>query len=308
VTVAWLFPGQGSHSVGMADAWRERSPLARDALDEAATVLGFDLPALVAEGPQAKLDDTYNQQPALLSTSVAILRAALDEGLLPPPSYVAGHSLGEFGALVAAEALSYAAALSLVRERGRLMGEAGTLAPGRMVAILGLDDALVESTVARFPGAEVANYNAPGQVVISGSAEAVVAAAEALAAAGARRTVPLPITIAAHSALMAPAAQSFTQQLLAAPFTAPKVPVVVNRSSEPLTDVEGLRAALAAQLTAPVLWTQSVERMLADGVRRFYEVGPGGVLTGLVRRIARERGYADAQFISLAEPPADVAP
>lgn len=288
----------------MAGAWCDRDPVARATLAEAGEVLGFDLAGLIAEGPQAELDDTYNQQPAILAASVAILRAARARDVLPEPLLVAGHSLGEFTALVAAEALEFPAALGLVRERGRLMRAAGTAAGGRMVAVLGLDDDVVVRIVERFPGAQVANFNSPGQVVISGAVDAVEAASNALADAGAKRLVPLPITIAAHSALMAPAAADFAAAVAATAIVKPRVPVVVNCSAEPVVEVSELRRALAGQLTSPVRWTGSVERMLAAGVDTFYEVGPGGVLTGLARRIARHGGWADLTFVNLAEPPA----
>ncbi len=301
MSVAWLFPGQGSHGVGMADAWCARSDVARATLAEAADVLGFDLPRLVADGPAKELDDTYNQQPAILATSVAILRAARHEGLLPDAALVAGHSLGEFSALVAAGVLDYAAALRLVRERGRLMKEAGNVAPGCMVAVLGLDDAAVEAACAANPGAQVANYNAPGQVVISGSVAGVDGAVEALRAAGAKRLVPLPITIAAHSELMLPAGEAFGRAVAAAPFAVAEVPVVMNFSASPARAPNAMRRAVAGQLTSPVRWTASIQHMAHGGVTRFIEVGPGTVLAGLVRRILRGSG-APLEIVTLADP------
>jgi [acyl-carrier-protein] S-malonyltransferase len=303
VSVAWLFPGQGSHSIGMAGAWCARSAEARAALAEAADVLGFDLPGLIANGPAKDLDDTHNQQPAVLATCVAILRAARAAGLLPDATLVAGHSLGEFGALVAAGSLSYPDALRLVRERGRLMKAAGEQGPGRMLAVLGLSDTVVEAACQAHPGAQVANYNAPGQVVISGATVAVDAAAADLRVAGAKRLVPLPITIAAHSALMAPAASLFARAVDSAPFALAGVPVVVNGSAEPLRAPDDLRRAVAAQLTSPVRWTASVQRMVAEGVTTFYEVGPGAVLGGLVRRIVRDVPDREFNVVALAEPP-----
>jgi [acyl-carrier-protein] S-malonyltransferase len=233
---------------------------------------------------------------------VAVLRAAREAGRLPQADFVAGHSLGEFSALVAAGSLDFPEALRLVRERGRLMGEAGRRAPGRMLAVLGLPDEAVEEAVRRHPGAQVANYNAPGQVVVSGEAAAVEALAGDLAASGAMRLVPLPITIAAHSALMEPAARAFREVVAQAAWRDAELPVVVNRSAEPLTSAAALQDAVAQQLTSPVRWTQSVERLLAAGVSRFYEVGPGSVLSGLVRRIARGRPGVELQVASLAEP------
>jgi [acyl-carrier-protein] S-malonyltransferase len=305
VTVGWLFPGQGSQRVGMLGAWCQRSAPARAAVDEAEAVLGLDLGRLMAEGPAETLDDTVNQQPAVLAASVAILRGARAAGQLPDAAMVAGHSLGEFGALVASQALSYPDALRLVRERGRLMGAAGRAAPGRMVAVLGLPDAVVEAACRRHPGCQVANYNAPGQVVISGAVEAVEAAAAELEAAGAKRLARLPITIAAHSQLMAEAAAAFAVRLAEVPFEAPTVPVVQNRTGAPTRDPGALRAGLAAQLTSGVQWSAGVRAMIGAGVRTFYEVGPGTVLAGLVRRIARELGEGGeaVRVVGLDEPP-----
>lgn len=299
---AWLFPGQGSQYVGMAMAWARASACARAALDEAAEVLGFDLPGLLADGPEADLNDTYNQQPAILAASVAILRAALDT--LPPPVFVAGHSLGEYGALVAAGALGYPDALRLVRERGRLMRLAGTRAPGRMAAVLGLEDAAVEAVCRDVAGAQVANYNAPGQVVISGTIAGVEDASARLKEAGARRIMPLPITIAAHSALMAPAADAFAGAVAQAPIGPASVPVVANVTARPITSADDIRRELADQLTASVRWTQTIEAMAAAGVSAFYEIGPGKVLTGLVKRIVPAGGGAEPMLFNLDMPPA----
>lgn len=297
---AWLFPGQGSQSVGMAAAWARASTCAADALAEAAEVLGFDLPRLIFEGPAADLDDTYNQQPALLAASVAILRAAFDR--LPEPVFVAGHSLGEYAALVAAGSLAYPDALRLVRERGRLMRQAGRERPGGMAAILGLDDATVERVCRALPEVQVANYNAPGQVVISGSNEGVGAAVEALRAAGARRVMPLPITIAAHSALMAPAAGRFAAALRAAPIGPATVPVLANLSAQPIQSVEAIRAELEGQLTGSVRWTASIQAMRAAGVDQFFEIGPGRVLSGLVKRIGQADGGPPPALHTLETP------
>ena len=298
--VAWLFPGQGSQYVGMTSAWARASDCARLALDEAADVLGFDLPGLMADGPEADLNDTYNQQPAILAASVAILRAALDA--LPAPAFVAGHSLGEYSALVAAGAVGYPDALRLVRERGRLMRLAGTRAPGRMAAVLGLDDAAVEAVCREVPGVQVANYNAPGQVVISGTIAGVETASARLKDAGARRIMPLPITIAAHSQLMEPAADAFAPAIAEAPIGPAAVPLVANVSAQPIADAADIRRELADQLTASVRWTQTIEGMAAAGVTAFYEIGPGRVLSGLVKRIVPAGGGAEPAIYSLDVP------
>ena len=302
MSVAWLFPGQGSQSIGMAGDWVRASSCAREALEEAAEVLGFDLPGLMAEGPESELADTYNQQPALLAASVAILRAAFEQ--LPAPSFVAGHSLGEYSALVAAGSIGYPDALRLVRERGRLMREAGRRQPGRMAAILGLEDAVVEAVCAATPGVELANYNAPGQVVISGTIAGVDDAVEALAAAGAKRSVILPITIAAHSALMAGAAEAFEAVVdRVAPLDA-SVPVVANLSARPIREAVEIRAELKGQLTGSVRWTDSILTLADAGVTDYYEIGSGRVLCGLVKRVLRERGGPAPALHPMETPPA----
>ncbi len=297
---AWLFPGQGSQYVGMVTAWSVASPCARAALDEAIEALGLDLPRLLAEGPDEVLGDTYNQQPALLAASVAILRAASER--LPEPRFVAGHSLGEYSALVAAGALGYPDALRLVRERGRLMREAGRAAPGGMAAVLGLPDAAVEAVCTGIDGVQVANYNAPGQVVISGTVAGVDAATARLRDEGARRVMPLPITIAAHSHLMAPVAGSFAALVHAAPLAEAGVPVIANVTAEPITAPDAIRTELAGQLTASVRWTATIEAMAAAGVTDYYEIGPGRVLLGLVKRILAARGDPEPRLISLDTP------
>lgn len=301
MSVAWLFPGQGSQYVGMAGAWARQSTCARDALAEASEHLGFDLAGLMAEGPQDTLSDTYNQQPALLAASVAILRAAYDD--LPPPTFVAGHSLGEYAALVAAGALGYPEALSLVRERGRLMKLAGDAAPGGMAAILGLEDGQVEAVCDTIDGVQVANYNAAGQVVISGEQAAVASAMAALKEAGAKRTVLLPITIAAHSLLMAPASEALALAIDRAGIGEAHTPVVANLSARPIRAAADIRDELRGQLTGSVRWAASVQRMADDGVDQFIEVGSGSVLTGLVKRILRDRHGPPIIAVSLDQPP-----
>lgn len=298
---AWLFPGQGSHHVGMATGWANRSAAARDALAEAAAVLGYDLPALMADGPAETLEETSHQQPALLVAAVAALRGSA--GTIPPPAFVAGHSVGEYAALVASGAVGYPDALRLVQARATLMREAGRRHPGGMAAILGLDDGVVEATCATVPGVQVGNYNAPGQVVISGTVDGVAQACEALQAAGAKRIVPIRITVAAHSHLMAEAAAEFNARVDALAVTDAGIPVVANVTAAPITAADDLRAEMRAQLTHAVRWTSSVETMLAAGVRTFYEIGPGTVLGGLVKRVAR--GWPDAEITvhALGEPP-----
>ncbi len=308
---ALLFPGQGSQQVGMAQAVAAAWPAARAALDEADEVLGFALSRLMAEGPEETLTDTINAQPALLAASVAILAALESEfGTLlgaqtsssAPPArqtgtsavqgvYVAGHSMGEYTALVAAGSLRYADGLRLVRERGRLMKEAGARSPGMMAAILGLEEEKVAAICAEATAAggiaQVANDNCPGQVVISGDTRGMEAAMAALRTAGAKKVAPLAVSIAAHSPLMKPAAEELKAAIAATPLSPPMVPVIGNTSAQPLTDVEAIRSELAAQLTGSVRWTSTLQWLADAGVGTFVEVGPGEVLSGLVKRVAR---------------------
>ena len=293
---AFLFPGQGSQQVGMAQSVAAAYPAARAALDEADAVLGFALSRLMAEGPEADLTDTINAQPALLAGSVAIMRAL--ESVADVSSnaggqqvYVAGHSLGEYTALVAAGSLTYADGLRLVRERGRLMKEAGERTPGMMAAVLGLDEATVTAicaeTTAGVGVAEVANDNTHGQVVISGDRAGMEATMAALSAAGAKRVMPLAVSIAAHSRLMQPAADQFQATIDATPLAPPAVPVIGNTTGLPLTTVDDIRRELGAQLTGSVRWTATIQWLEAVGVTTFVEIGPGEVLSGLVKRTAR---------------------
>lgn len=265
------------------------SERAAEVFAQADDLLGMSISRLCFDGPAEQLNDTANTQPALLIVSVAALHA-LRERSLGEPAYVAGHSLGEFSALVAADSLSFAEALHLVRERGRLMKEAGQHSPGGMAAVLGLDTeevddicASIREAVSGYVG--VANDNCPGQVVISGEEQALEAAVEAAHAAGARRVRRLAVSIAAHSPLMTDAAVSFREALAGVTLRPPKIPLVANATAGPLTDPVQIRQALERQLTSPVRWAESVRWMADQGVTRFIEVGPGDVLTGLVRRI-----------------------
>jgi [acyl-carrier-protein] S-malonyltransferase len=300
----------------MAAAVADAYPAAREALAEADDVLGFGLSRLMAEGPEATLTDTINAQPALLAGSIAILRAieaelrsartdlaALSGGQLPNGVYLAGHSLGEYSALVAAGSLAYADGLRLVRERGRLMQEAGQRAPGMMAAILGLDEdkvaAICAEVTARGGIAQVANDNCPGQTVISGDNSGMQAAMAALAAAGAKKVVPLAVSIAAHSPLMRPAAEELQAAIMATPLAPPQAPVIGNTTAQPLTSIEAIRSELSAQLTQSVRWTATLQYLADAGVGTFVEIGPGEVLSGLVKRVARS-----AVRFSVGEPDA----
>jgi len=296
---AFLFPGQGSQEVGMGHALAEKYPSAAAAFQEADDVLGIELSRLCFAGPEETLTDTINAQPALLATSVATLRAIESEldGRIPaaadgPSSYVAGHSMGEYTALVAVGSLAYADALRLVRERGRLMQKAGQTAPGLMAAILGMEESRVAEVCAEVTVgsrlAQVANDNCPGQVVISGNQEGMEAAMEALRKAGARKVVPLAVSIAAHSPLMAPVAAELGEVIDATPLNAAKTPLIANTSAEPIQTVDAIRAELKAQLTGSVRWTASMGCAIDAGINRFVEIGPGNVLASLVKRVQRK--------------------
>lgn len=306
---AFIFPGQGSQQVGMAAAIAAQYPVAQATFAEADELLGFPLSTLCFEGPEAALTDTINAQPALLTTSVAILRV-LEQALgsaVPTPgatgtTLVAGHSMGEYSALVAADSISFADALRLVRERGRLMKLAGERNPGLMAAILGLDEDVVAAICAEASQggqiAQVANDNCPGQVVISGDRPGMETAMAALSAAGARKVVPLAVSIAAHSPLMQPAADELSAAIAATPIAPPAVPVIGNTSAQPLTTADAIRTELTAQLTGSVRWTASIQFALQAGVTNFVEIGPGDVLTALIKRIDRA---AQRQAISAPE-------
>jgi [acyl-carrier-protein] S-malonyltransferase len=268
----------------------ETYPEARQVYDKADSILGFSLSGLCFEGPKEALDDTVNTQPAVFVTSLATLRALEAEGSLPKPAMVAGHSLGELTALVAAGAMGLADGLCLVRERGRLMKLAGERSPGGMAAVLKVDTSDVERACRDASdetgnAVQIANYNAPGQLVISGDREALSRAIELLREQGARRIIPLAVSIAAHSPLMGAVVKEFRGAVDATHFSAPSVPVVANISARPLRTVEEIRNELAGQLTWPVRWTSSVQWMVDQGVGRFLEVGPRNVLSKLVRWI-----------------------
>ncbi|MBX3052521.1 MAG: ACP S-malonyltransferase [Caldilineaceae bacterium] len=302
-SLALLFPGQGSQEVGMAQALAQHYPAAKAVLDEADEVLGFSLSTLCFHGPEEKLMDTINAQPALLATSMAALAALQSElGALPTPGVFAGHSMGEYSALVAAGCLAYSDGLRLVRERGRLMKEAGQKSPGLMAAILGLDEAVVAQVCADAQAAtggivQVANDNCPGQIVISGDKAGMERAMADLESAGARKVVALAVSIAAHSPLMAPAAAQLKAAIDTTPVRPPIAPVIGNTSGVPLTSPEAIRDELVAQLTGSVRWTASMQHAVDAGVETFVEVGPGEVLAGLMKRIARK-----SERMSVADP------
>jgi len=309
VSCAYLFPGQGSQHVGMGCDLHAAFPAARAVFDLADRTLGIPLSRLCFCGPPERLNDTLNAQPSILAASIAALRV-LQERCDDSPAYVAGHSMGEFSALVAAGALSFEDGLRLVRNRGRLMKEASERSPGAMAAVLGLEREPVEAVctaVRKRTGQYVgiANDNCPGQFVISGTSMALEQAMELAREGGARRVIRLDVTIAGHSPLMAEAAAEFRQLLDLTPFREPIIPLIANATAGPLTDPGGIRDALAQQLTSPVRWTGSVRWMIAHGVARFLEVGPKDVLKGLLRRIDRTvEGLTVAQVLA---PPSEAA-
>lgn len=294
--VAFIFPGQGSQSVGMGRALAAASPAAAAVFAAADDALGESISTLAWEGPEESLNLTENAQPALLTTSIAYLVAASERARaagmeLPEPRFAAGHSMGQYSAMVAAGALDLADGVRLVRERGRQMQASGAGRDGAMAAVLGLDDDAIPELVRRASAHgifAVANRNSPGQVVVSGERPAINAAAELAKSLGAKRAIVLPVSVAAHSPLMAEAATAMRAILANVEFHDPHVPLLANADARAITTADGARAELVDHLTAGVDWVRAVETMLAAGVDTFVEVGPGKVLTNLVKRIAPE--------------------
>ncbi|MDR6227267.1 ACP S-malonyltransferase [Desmospora profundinema] len=287
---AFLFPGQGSQAVGMGVEAFEADALARDRFEQADDVLGFSLSKLAFEGPEDELRLTANAQPAILTTSASLL-ALVEREWGGKPDFVAGHSLGEYTALVAAGVLRFEDAVAAVRQRGLLMEEAVPAGQGGMAAVIGLEreavDTICEEIREQGQVVEPANYNCPGQLVISGEKKAVEQASQAAAEAGARRVIALPVSGPFHSRLMKPAADKMEEVLSALPLEQAYIPVVTNVSARPETDVDAIRRKLVQQIYSPVLWEDSVRWMLEQGVDTFVEIGPGNVLTGLVRKVDR---------------------
>lgn len=284
---AFVFPGQGSQTVGMLAELAAQFPIVEETFGEASSALGYDLWQLVQQGPAEELNKTWQTQPALLAASVAIFRVWQQQGG-KSPALMAGHSLGEYSALVCAGVLDFKAAIRLVELRGKLMQEAVPEGTGAMYAIIGLDnDAIAKACEESAQGLVVSpvNFNSPGQVVIAGNKEAVERAGVACKAAGAKRALPLPVSVPSHCALMKPAADKLAVALQNITFNAPQVPVVNNVDVRTENDPEAIRSALVRQLCSPVRWTESVEFIAAQGVTSLLEVGPGKVLTGLTKRI-----------------------
>ena len=293
--VALVFPGQGSQFVGMGKALYEASAAARRIFDQADETLGFPLTGLCFHGPADELEDTINAQPAILTVSIAALEAlkerVAEAGHRIDPTVVAGHSLGEFTALIAAGVIDFPAGLQLVRERGRLMKEAGEVNPGGMAAVIGLDAAVLAavcSDAADDGVIAVANDNCPGQTVISGEIAALLRAMEMAKERGAKRVARLGISIASHSPLMERVSAGLSELMSRLEMLSPQVPVVANVTGTAMSSVEDIRQELAYHVERPVNWTRSVAEMVNGGVTTFVEVGPGEVLSGLIRRINRD--------------------
>ena len=287
--VAYVFPGQGSQSTGMGWDLYNSYPSTKEVFDEADASLGFPLSRLCFEGPDEELIKTHNVQPAILVVSIACLKALKEAAIanFSSPTFVAGHSLGEYTALVTAGVLSLADAVLLVRERGRLMYEAGLKNPGSMLAVIGLDEETVKS-ICLHSRTEISNLNCPGQIVISGAIEALTKANELAKARGARVLIPLKVSGAFHSALMEPIIAEFSKIVSGFEFNPPAVPIISNVTAQPLIDVDQTKEELVKQLRNCIQWQRSVEYMVHNGVTTFYEIGPGRVLSGLIRRINSE--------------------
>jgi len=302
VKIAFLFPGQGSQAVGMGVAFAQEFKSSAAVWQEADDALGFSLSGLCREGPEADLVLTANTQPAVLTASVAAAAALADRGVVP--HLAAGHSLGEYSALVAAGALSFRDAVRLVRRRGEFMQEAVPVGAGAMAALMGVELSVAEEACAEAAGGEVvgvANINAPGQIVIAGHRAAVERAVKAVASRGGRRSVMLPVSAPFHSALMTPAADRLAAELETVAVETPRLPVVRNVDAELTTTAEKVKPFLIRQVASPVRWTDCVSRLAREGATTYLEVGPGRVLTGLLKRtLEGVRGHAVEDPASLA--------
>ncbi|HXD72463.1 MAG TPA: ACP S-malonyltransferase [Vicinamibacterales bacterium] len=297
--IAFLFPGQGSQKVGMGKALADAFPICRQTFEEADAALGYPLSRIIFEGPEDQLTLTENTQPAILTMSVAAGRLLEEKGL-PVPAFVAGHSLGEYTANVAAGTFSFADAVQIVRRRGKYMQEAVPVGTGAMAAILGLDAGKVAQACAEAAQGEVvspANINGAGQIVIAGATAAVARASEKAKALGAKRAIPLPVSAPFHCAMMKPAEDRLAPELRALKTRDPRMPIVANVDAEPKRDAKSAIEALVAQVSSPVRWEAVVQRLAKEGVTTYVEVGPGTVLSGLVKKIQK-----DATVLNVATP------
>ncbi|EKO3433304.1 ACP S-malonyltransferase [Vibrio fluvialis] len=300
---AIVFPGQGSQAVGMLAELGEQYDVVKQTFAEASDALGYDLWALVQNGPAEDLNQTFRTQPALLASSVAIWRVWQELGL-EQPEVLAGHSLGEYSALVCAGVIDFKAAIKLVELRGQLMQEAVPAGTGAMYAIIGLDDAAIAKACEEAAQGDVVspvNFNSPGQVVIAGQKDAVERAGVLCKEAGAKRALPLPVSVPSHCALMKPAAEKLAVALEALTFNTPQIPVINNVDVVAETDPAKIKDALVRQLHSPVRWTEGVEKMAEQGIEKLIEVGPGKVLTGLTKRIVKTLDAAAVNDIASLE-------
>lgn len=279
---AYIFPGQGSQFTGMAKDLYEQHTLVKDLFEQANTLLGFRITDVMFNGPEEKLKETDITQPAIFLHSIALVKLAGEDF---QPAMVAGHSLGEFSALVASGALGFEDGLLLVQQRAKAMQDACSITSSTMAAIVGLEDNVVEQICGECDEVIPANYNCTGQLVISGSVEGVTTASEKLKAAGARMVVPLKVAGAFHSKYMAPAGKTLEEAILKTNFKKPVCPIYQNVDAKPHTEPQEIQQNLIKQLTAPVLWTQTIQNMIADGATSFVEAGPGKVLQGLVKKV-----------------------
>lgn len=287
MTKAIVFPGQGSQTVGMLADLYENFDVVKNTFGEASDALGYDLWALVSEDAEGKLNQTEYTQPALLTASVAVFRAYIEKGG-DKPEFLAGHSLGEYSALVCAGVLSLSDAVKLVEKRGQFMQQAVPAGTGAMAAIIGLDDDVIAKACDDAAEGQVVspvNFNSPGQIVIAGNKEAVERAMVLCKEAGAKRALPLPVSVPSHCALMKPAAEQLTEALAQITFNSPEIKVVNNVNVKVESDPEAIKQALIEQLYSPVRWTETVQFFAAQGVNESYEFGPGKVLSGLMKRI-----------------------
>lgn len=301
--IAFIFPGQGSQSVGMGKELYERFPAAKAVFDAADAALGFSITDMCFNGPEEELRKTFNTQPAILTVSIACYEVLKEHGIVP--SIVAGHSLGEYSALVAAGALSFSDAVQLVRKRGQFMQDAVPLGEGSMAAVLGLDRPTVteicQKAEAEFGPVQAVNFNCPGQIVIAGKKDAVEKAAEMLKAAGAKRAVMLPVSAPFHSTLMKPAAERLEAELQAITVNDASIPVVANVNGQIITDGEEIKVSLVKQADNPVEWEECIAEIVRSGAKTLVEVGPGKVLTALTKKITKETENLNVEDLASLE-------